>query len=270
MKKVVLLLCAGTVLHTSLHAQGFLKKLKNKAEQKLESAVDKKVDEKTGTNTSSNNSSNSDNNVNTGSSNNSSSHGRPVNKGGEGLKNTTPPDVTQQIKDAEQAYASKNYGDARYSVQQALLGVEVQMGNQILKSLPNEVSGLPKDTLQDRVMSTHWGWANLTMLRVYVKDDKQLSITIGNNTAYAGMLDFYFNSNMVQSNGETQNLKQIRIKGNKAIIKYDEHDGYTILMQLGQSGLITWQGINYANEQEITAAANAFDVDSIKKTLGEQ
>ena len=69
-------------------------------------------------------------NSNTGSS------GKPSNKGGGGLSNTAPPDVKAQMAEAETAHAAKNYSDARYSLQQALMGVEIQLGRQILKSLP--------------------------------------------------------------------------------------------------------------------------------------
>lgn len=249
------LLVSALLMHQSSYAQ-FLKKLKEKAQQ----MANKKTEEQTGANTDANN-----NNANT------SSTGKPTNKTGEGLKNTAPPDVMQQISDAETANTSGNYSDARYSIQQALLGVEIQIGQQILKSLPETVSNLPKDTAQDRVVSTRWGWANLTIQRIYVKDDKQLTVTVGNNSVYGGMIDLYFNNAYAtQSNGDKQDMKQIKIKGNKGVIKFDQNEGYTLLVQLGQSGLITWQGINYANENEITAAANSFDIDGIKKMLGEQ
>lgn len=265
-----LLLVAGLLLHMDTQAQGFLKKLKEKAEKKAEEVIDKKISDKTGL-PSSGNSNGNTNAVggNVSGSTSSGRNGRPSNKSGEGLKNTTPPDVLQQLTDADKAFSSSKYGDARFSVQQALLGVELQIGRQVLQSLPEKIGELAKDTAEDRVVSTRYGWANLTIQRVYQKGDKQLSVTIGNNPIYMGMIDLYFGLGVAQSNGETQNAKQIRVKGNKGIIKFDKDEGYTVLIQLGQSGMISWQGINYATEQEITDAVNQFDVDSIKKMLGE-
>ena len=46
--------------------------------------------------------------------------------------------------------------------------------------------------------------------------------------------------------------------------------GYTLLVPLGQSSLIVWECINFATEQDVMNAANAFDIDGIKKMLGEQ
>lgn len=259
-----LFVCAALAIQTESYAQGFLKKLKDKVEKKAEEVLDKKVADKTGTtNVPANNTSNTNLPGNT-------KNGRPVNKSGEGLKNSTVPDVLQQITDADLAFNKQQFGEARFSVQQALLGVELQIGNQLLQSLPTEIVGLPKDSTEDRVMSVRYGWANLTIQRVYQKDDKQLSVLIGNNAMYAGALDMYFGFASTQSNGETQNTKQIRIKGNKAIIQFEEREGYTILMQMGTGGMITWKGINFTTEKDIMDAVQQFDIDMIKKTMGEQ
>ncbi len=260
-----LLVCAVIALFFILvpeqsQSQGFLKKLKDKANQVADKALDKKIDEKTGMGRNEN-----DNTNTPGRS------GKPMNKGGEGLKNTAPPDVIQQITDAQKAHDAGNFSDARYAVQQAILGVEIQIGQSILKSLPAAVGDLPKDTTQDIVMSTRWGWANLSIQRVYKKNDQQLSVVIGNNPMYSGMMDLYFsNAYATQSNGETQNMKQIKVKGNKAAIKFEASEGYSVFVTLGQSGMITWQGINYATEQDMMNAVNVFDIEGIKTKLGEK
>jgi len=234
-------------------AQGFFNKLKQKVSDKISGSSDKKTD-------------NSNNN-------NDNSSGKPVNKGGGGLSNTAPPDVNAEMADAQSAHAAKNYSDARYALQQALMGVEIQLGNQVLKSLPANADGLDADISKDVVMSTQWGWSNLSIQRVWQnKSDKQLTITIGNAGAYAGLAAMYFNSaTMVEtSNNNKQNFKQVRVKGNKAIIQYDDSSGYTLIVSLGQSSMIVWQCINFANEQEVMNTANSFDIDGIKKMLGEQ
>ena len=255
LRKVTLLVLAACFINTGAHSQ-FLKKLKDK----VNSAVNK--------NTSNNSGTNSDQNAN---SNNSSS-GKPSNTKGGGLTNTAPPDVNQQIADATQAQAAGNYSDARYSIQQALMGIELQIGRQILLSLPASVSGLQKDTMQNKVMSTQWGWNNMTIQSVYKKDDKQMTVTIGNNGVYSGFVTLYFNSTYTQTtdNGNKQNVKQTKVKSYKALITYDDSKGYTLMVPIGQSSLIVWECINFATEADVMSAANAFDIDGIKKMLGEQ
>ncbi|WP_276503774.1 hypothetical protein [Terrimonas pollutisoli] len=263
MKKSAYLLClvAGLALSSSVPAQGLLKKLKDKVNKAVDKSVDKEVEKKTGLPSDSPSNDNSNNN----------SSGKPTNKGGGGLTNTEPPDVKAQMAEAETAHGAKNYSDARYSLQQALMGVEIQLGRQVLKSLPATVVSVPADTTQDKVMSTQWGWSNMTIQRVYRKDDKQLTITIGNNSVYSPFISMYFaNAGMVEANAEKQNIKQVKVKGNKAIIQYEDSKGYTLMMQMGQTSLIVWECINFANEQEVMTAANAFDIDGIKKMLGEK
>ena len=144
------------------------------------------------------------------------------------------------------------------------------MDREISKSLPGIVAGLPKETLEDRVTSTQWGWANLTIQRIYRQNDKQLTVLVGNNSAYAGLGNIFFGGNYTQSNGDTQNFKQIKVKGNKAVIRFEENEGYTVLVQLGQNGILTFEGVNFTTEQDMMSAINTFDIDGIKKMLGEK
>ena len=254
MKRTLYFSCflIGVMFVHTASAQSLLKKLKNKVSDAVSNTVDKKTD---------NNSTTS-----------SSSSGKPVNKGGGGLSNTPPPDVKAQMADAESAHAAKKYSDSRYALQQALMGVEIQLGNQILKSLPTTSDGLDADLTKDVVMSTQWGWSNLSIQRVWKnKSDKQLTMTVGNAGLYAGLAAMYFtNATMVETSNAKQNFKQIKVKGNKAIIQYEDSTGYTLIVSLGQSSMIVWECINFANEQEVMNTANSFDIDGIKKMLGEK
>ncbi len=255
LKRITVVLLAACVSNFNVQGQ-FLKKLKDKV---IKDKVDNTVNKSIGTNTSQ---------EGTGST----SSGKPSNTKGAGLTNTTPPDVNQQIADATKSQAAGNYSDARYSIQQALMGIELQIGKQILLSLPATVSGLQKDTTENKVMSTQWGWNNMTIQSVYKKADKQMTVTIGNNGVYSGFVNMYFNSAYSQStsDGKNQNVKQTKLKGYKALITFDESKGYTLLVPIGQSSLIAWECINFATEQEVMNAASSFDIDGIKKMLGEK
>ena len=265
MKHFLSMLIFGGILcyPVSSNAQ-LLKKLKEKTNQALEKTVDKKVEEKTGVSAAEN----SDNN----SSQRASNGSRPTNTKGAGLKNTEPPDVVAAIDDAGKSFNTKSYSDARYSVQQALIGIELQLGRQLLKSLPVAVNGLTADTSQDKVMSTQWGWNNLTIQRIYTDGkDKQMTLTIGNNLLYSGLVNAYFNNAYaVQANDKEQNAKQVKVQNNKALITYEEDKGYSLIVPVGQSSMVVWEDVNFANEDEVMAAANKFNIEDIKKSLGEK
>jgi hypothetical protein len=256
---------------SSANAQGFLNKIKQKASQAAEKVVDKAVDKKTDEVINGKNGGNNSNpSVSDDVNSSSSSRNRPSNKGGAGLV-TTPPDIKENLASAETAFKAGSYGEARYSVQQAMLGVEMEIGLKLLKSLPETVGGLPKQAEQDQVTSSGWGWTGLTIKREYSKEDKQLTFTLANNSVMMSAVNLFLtNGGYGQTTGGQQNWKQTKVKGNRAVIEYDDSSGYKLSVPIGQSSLLILEGINFANEQEMMAAANQFDFDMIKKTLGEK
>ncbi len=253
----------------SADAQGLVGKLKRKAAEAAEKALEKKVDEKTGGNKDANGGSGG-NSGNDGGYDGDSGSGQPTHNKGGGLV-STPPDVNKNLADAEAAFQSRKYGQARYAVQQAMLGVEMQIGEKVLKSLPESVEGMAKVEEEDQLTATGYGWAGLTIKRVYRDGDRQLTANVANNSGLmAGVNMMMANSGYAQSTGGQQNWKQTSVKGHKAVIEYDEYSGYKLSVPIGQTSLIFWEGINVASEQEMMKAAEAFDIDGLMKLLGEQ
>lgn len=253
--KLLLAAFAATVCVGTTSAQDLLNKLKKKAGEQV---INKMGGQKP------NNSGNTNTNTNQNTGNN------PTNQGGGGLI-TTPPDVNQNLADADVAYKANKYGEARYAVQQAMLGVELEIGNKVLKSLPATVSGLKAETESDQVTSTGWGWAGLTIHREYSNNDKQFALTVANNAAWMAGVNAYLSSGgYAQTTGGQQNWKQTKVKGYRAIIEYSESSGYKLSVPLGQTSLVVFEGINFASETEMMTAASTIDLDGIKKMLGEQ
>jgi hypothetical protein len=264
MKKKFLLACLVAVIFAgSAKGQGFVNKLKQKADQAATKALEKKAKEKAGIEESEAENTNADESP----GNNKS---RPTNKGGGGLV-STPPDVNQHLSEAETSYKAGSYGEARYAVQQAMLGVEMQIGNKVLEGLPDAVSGLEKVADADQVTSAGYGWSGLTIHREYLKDDRELKTTVANNSAWMSAINMYMsNGGYAQTTNGEQNWKQTKVKGHKAIIEYDDNTGYKLSVPIGQTSLIVFEGVNFASEADMMAAANSFDIDGIKNMLGEK
>jgi hypothetical protein len=252
---------------SAANGQGILKKIKDKAQQAADKVVDKKIDDAVGVN-------GNNGNGNSGSPDMSSvgRSGKPSNKGGEGLI-STPPNVNENLTSADAAFKSGKYSDARYSVRQAMLGVEMEIGKKILEGLPAAISGLDKDASSDKVTSAGWGlgWSGLTIQRDYKKDDKQLSFTIANNAMWMQAVNMYFNNGgYMQTSGGEQKWKQLKVQDEKAIIEYDASSGYKLSVPLGQTTLLVYEGINFANEQDFMTAVNQIKIATIKNQLGEK
>lgn len=240
-----------------------LNKIKQKASNKAEKALEKSLgleDEKK-------NNPNAPGGPGSGGNNGNNS----ANNTGGGLI-TTPPDVQENIADAQASFKSGSYGDARYSIQQAMLGVEMEIGNKVLESLPESISGMAKDESSDQVTSTGYGWVGLTIQREYNDNkDKEFRVTVANNAMWMSALNMYMSSGgYSQTTGGEQNWKQTKLKGNRAIIEYNEGSGYKLSVPLGQSSLIVFEGVNFATEPDMMKAAETVDIDGIKKMLGEQ
>lgn len=270
MRKVRFLFCciALTAVCSTTHAQ-LLKKLKEKAENAADKAIDKKVDKAVnGENANTDNSNNTSNNGPGMPSKNSKSN--PSNKGGQGLI-STPPNVNENLTSADASYKSGKYTDARYAIQQAMLGVELEIGQKILKSLPDVVAGLKKDTTADQVASTSWGWTGLTIHREYLEGEKQLRFTISNNSPWMQAVNLYLtNTGYMQTSGNQQNWKQIKVQDLRGVIEYDQSSGYKVSVPLGQTSLLVYEGVNFATEQDMMSAVNGINIEQIKKHLGEK
>lgn len=205
---------------------------------------------------------------NTGSTSGNSS-GKPQNKTGAGLI-STPPDIESNLTSSETAFKANKYSESRFALQQAILGVELRIGQEILKLMPDEVNGLPKVPEKDKVASSGWGWNGLMINREYQKGDKYLGVAVQDFSYLGPMWGMYFNGGMTQQENNEQKMKNIMVKGNKGVISYDANKGYTVVVMLTQGSALAWEGVNYASEQEMLDAVNKFDIDKIKGLLGEK
>lgn len=195
---------------------------------------------------------------------------RPTqNQGGSGLDNSLD-DVPDALAQASTEFDVKEYRNARTSLRKALRTLEIKIGEKLLSSLPENVNGLPVKSEADRVSSSTSTWTGLTIHREYQKDDSWSAISIYNGEG-SGLTNSIIRTGIYSSAyEEDENRKNIQIKGNDAVISYSDTEGYTIVITLGQQTFVVAEGINIASEAEMTAIAESFDYDTIKKALGDQ
>ena len=174
-KYVFLLLLAGCFAWQPAFGQGSLiRKLKEKAENKA-------VEEVFGTEQQQ------------GSYGGSNDANRPSNTKGAGLT-TEAPDVLASIDQADAAFGNKKYSDARFGLRQAILGIEMEIGEKILEGFPETINGLPAVKEEDNVASTGIGFVGLFIERTYRQDDKQFKVTVGNDGALLSAAGIYLSS----------------------------------------------------------------------------
>jgi hypothetical protein len=261
LKVFSILLCFFVGMGTSaLYSQAFLNKLKEKATDKAVNKVLNTDEKKDKASTESSTSTN--NNSGSGSQN-------IQNTKGKGLE-SAPPDVMENIKSAKTSFQSKNYTQARYATRQALLGVDMEMGQNVLKSLPEKADGMANLPDEDKVTSSEAGFVGLFVQRIYQANDKQLKVVVESSSYSSYAVNAAMNNNSYTASSSNQNSKQVKIKGYNGLLQFDQNTGYTLSVPLGQSSVVLISGINYADEKEFIAAANIFDIDKIKNELGEK
>lgn len=192
------------------------------------------------------------------------------NRRGAGLDREIP-DVNRNITEAGEFYESKDFIGSKTSVRNALWGIELEIGQKVLASMPNSVEGLDKLESEDQVSSMGAGFVGLIIARRYEgRDDVRLDVTIGNDSAILGVAGLYMYEGMYVQEVDQPDVKQIRFQEHRAHIRYDDYDGYTLSVPFGQSSVFMLNGKNFDNESQFMAVANQFSMNTIKKELGDE
>ncbi len=259
MKKTILLLgLAGAMMLVSgsdSYSQNFINKLKKKAKEKVvEQALGKEETQEEATGEQ---------------PGRQADEGRMTNTRGDGLVQA-PPDVESHLAEAEKAFAEKSFSHTRDAIRQAMLGVEMEIGHRILDKMPDQLANLPAKAEKDQVSSSCIGFVGLTIKRVYQSSDQQVTLTVANDAAMLSAVNMYLGAGYYQEDSTEPDHKRIDYKGYRGILEYDEAEGYTMSIPFGQSSLMVFEAVNFANEQEVMQAAKPVDIEKIKKELGEQ
>lgn len=202
--------------------------------------------------------------------------GRPSNTKGKKLSPGSI-DVAQEINNAETNLGRKDYKQARNSIRQAMLGIEIGLAYKILESIPIEIAGMKASTDRDNVAASGAGYTGLTINREYMEksggdnydEQKFMEFSLVNSSLYLSAVTAYI-SNPVYSSNDSGDKKIVQYKGINCLLQYNEYDGYELSIPAGQNTLVQFKCINFEDENEVLVAANTFDIDAIKNYLGEK
>jgi hypothetical protein len=253
MRKIIFIL-AGVLLFSFIsiqdtNGQSFIKKIKKKTKEVTEKIFEDKND-----------TNDDDEQGNTSTT---------TNTRGSGLDKAEL-NVQESIKDAQTAFNDKKYTDARYNIRQAILGVELEIGEKVLESLPESIAGIPKVADRDNVTSSGIGFVGLIIERVYQGGGQEFRVSVGNDAGLISIVNMYLSSGAYASSSEEQDYKHTKFKEYPAIIEYDDDTGYTLSVPFGQSSLLVTEGVNFSTESEFMDASLIIDLETIKTQLGEE
>lgn len=180
----------------------------------------------------------------------------------------TPPDVEEQIRNAKSAYADNSYTEARFYVRQAIMGIELKIGYQILKKMPETVLGHAADKANDEVYSTGAGFAGMSISRSYPTDEGTIQASVANSSVLSSTAQFAVSSATMA--GYDQNTKVTRYKGYKTMLEVDDYAGYKMSVPFGQSSVFILNCPICESEDQLLEIADLYDIDEFKTLLGEK
>jgi len=171
------------------------------------------------------------------------------------------------IKTAKDSYKAGNLENAHFALQKAMQELDIQIGKEVIKLLPQKMDSLQANITNDNI-SGNAGFAGATIERTYTKSGRKAELSIVSNSPVVAVLNTYIN-NPALSQSMDGNMKIIKLQGYKAKIeRRDSGDGkfdYEIQVPLG-SALISFS-VQNSNETEIISMANSIPLSNIAKLI---
>ena len=175
---------------------------------------------------------------------------------------------TADITNAKTLYGAGKLEDAHFALLQAMQEIDLIIGKEVLKQLPDKMDAFTANSKDDNVTSTV-GFVGTTIHRSYgTSDDVDLSII--SNSPLVATLNTFLNTpmlgGMMSKNGDNKIIKVQGYKGQ--LTKETNSNGqtnYTIQLPIGSS-LITFTGKNTTDTQ-IMAWANTLPLQQIAKLI---
>ena len=179
----------------------------------------------------------------------------------------TAQNFSADITNAQTSYSAGKLEDAHFALQQAMQEIDMIIGKEVLKQLPDKMDAFTANSKDDNITS-NVGFVGTTIHRSYgPAHDVDLSI-IGNSPLIS-TINAFLNTPLLGGMMSNGNNKIIKVQGYKGqLTKESNSNGqtnYTIQLPVGSS-LITFTGKN-ATDTQIMAWANTLPLQQIAKLI---
>lgn len=177
-------------------------------------------------------------------------------------------DFSTDMASAKSAYASGNLEDARFAMQNMITDLDIAIGKEVLKMLPQKMETYASNPKTDNV-TANTGLAGAIVHRDYGTDEKKLNLDIMSNSPLVGSLNAMLSLPFMGNSGDgTQ--KTVKIQGYKGILQKSvdsetSKTDYTLQIPLNNT-LLTFTVPN-TNETEVMKMANTIPVTDIAKMV---
>jgi hypothetical protein len=172
-------------------------------------------------------------------------------------------DFSKDIADAKTAYSSGKLAEAHFSLEQAVQEIDMIVGKEVLKLLPDKMSDQPANSKDDQV-SANVGFVGATIHRDYGTTGSQVEII--SNSPLITSLNAFLNMPFVGGMMRNSTTKVVKIQGYKSRLEKqgDNENGkpnYQLQIPF-KSALITVTA-NGMDENSVMSFANTIPLDKI-------
>jgi hypothetical protein len=180
---------------------------------------------------------------------------------------TASQDFSKNITSAKTAYSGGKLQETHFALQQALSDLDIIIGKEILKLLPQKIDTAAVNAREDQV-SSNIGFAGATVHRSYGKPEKA-KIEIISNSPLIASLNALMNMPMMGGIMRDENNKTVKIQGYKARLERSStgEEQYNYTLQLPYSSALLTLIMNKCTESDVMKVAESLPIDAIAKLI---
>jgi len=176
-------------------------------------------------------------------------------------------DFSKDIADAKSSYSSHNLADAHFSLEHAIQEIDMIVGKEVLKLLPDKMNDASSIASQDQV-TANIGFVGATVHRSYGTTGSQVEII--SNSPLIASLNTFLNMPFVGGMMRNSTTKVVKVQGYKSRLEKqgDNENGkpnYQLQIPF-KSALITIT-CNGMDENSVLAFANTIPLDKISALI---
>lgn len=172
------------------------------------------------------------------------------------------------IATAKSAYSSGKLEDAHFALQQSMQEIDIIIGKEVLKLLPQKMDTLAAVPAQDNVTG-NISFVGATIHRSYGKGTKKAEVEIVNNSPLLGTLNAFLTSPLLAGLGNDGKTKVLKIQGYKSRLTKEENTGGALSyrLEIPFSNALVTLNVNNSTDTEVIAMANTIPFDQIAKLI---
>ncbi len=176
-------------------------------------------------------------------------------------------DFSKDIADAKSSYSAGKLADAHFSLEQAIQEIDMIVGKEVLKLLPESMNGVNSVAANDQV-AANIGFVGATVHRGYGDSGSQVEII--SNSPLIATLNAFLNMPFVGGMMRNSTTKMVKVQGYKSRLEKqgDNQNGkpnYQLQIPF-KSALISITA-NGMDENSVLSFANSIPLDKISALI---